>query len=648
MQLLSRKVVPLNRAGRSFKRTILHFGVLVALTGSFLFANYPAAAQSGGRVVLSAVDTQAFPQITFIMEAYEGSGGFISGLQPEDVAILEDGKELSPLSIETQQPGLQVIAAFNIGPVMAGRTGGTSIFQKLVAALQDWADDQQPEGSDDFSLISNERLEAVRLDQPERWQQALRDFQPDLLKSKPGLSSLSQALDLAADPNARPNMKRALIYVTPPPAEGQLAALPNLAERAAQAGLRVFVWAVISPGATSGPGIDALQQLADQTGGQLFLFSGAETLPAPEAYFRPLRSVYQVNYLSAANRSGSHSLMLRLERGGRELLSPEAAYTIQVAPPNPIFLSPPAEVKRVFSNGSQKGQLIASPSSLALKILIEFPDGHPRALRSTRLLVDGSVAVERLSEPFDTFTWDLSRYESSESHRLQVQVIDSLGLEESSMEIPVQVVVEKPRPGLLQIEIDPKRLIIGGAVLAAGAALALALWFSGRKGWLTTDRRKRSRMLKDPVTQPVPIQQEQPRRKPAPALSWPRPGSPAKAPAWLIRLDEENRPVSGMTVPLLRKEISIGSNPQQAGCVLNFPSVDALHARLYTGPDGSFTLADAGSVAGTWVNYCPISSHGARLEHGDIIHFGQVAFRFEMADPPHQRQAQVDPFDETL
>ena len=45
-------------------------------------------------------------------------------------------------------------------------------------------------------------------------------------------------------------------------------------------------------------------------------------------------------------------------------------------------------------------------------------------------------------------------------------------------------------------------------------------------------------------------------------------------------------------------------------------------------------VADAGSIAGTWVNFEPVGKEGHLLQHGDVVHFGQLAFRFELKDPP--------------
>jgi predicted component of type VI protein secretion system len=52
-------------------------------------------------------------------------------------------------------------------------------------------------------------------------------------------------------------------------------------------------------------------------------------------------------------------------------------------------------------------------------------------------------------------------------------------------------------------------------------------------------------------------------------------------------------------------------------------------------------LFDNASVAGTWVNFEPVTRAGQRLAHGDRIHFGQLIYRFELNQPPAESEPQV-------
>ena len=79
--------------------------------------------------------------------------------------------------------------------------------------------------------------------------------------------------------------------------------------------------------------------------------------------------------------------------------------------------------------------------------------------------------------------------------------------------------------------------------------------------------------------------------------------------------------------------------------VLVHPSVSPRHARIFKDVEGGYRIADAGSVAGTWVNYAPVSTRGVRLEHGDLVQFGRLAYIFEVhgAEP---KRVQVLPYKE--
>jgi pSer/pThr/pTyr-binding forkhead associated (FHA) protein len=51
-------------------------------------------------------------------------------------------------------------------------------------------------------------------------------------------------------------------------------------------------------------------------------------------------------------------------------------------------------------------------------------------------------------------------------------------------------------------------------------------------------------------------------------------------------------------------------------------------------------------VAGTWVNYQPVTGRGQLLQHGDLIHLGRVMLRFELTQVKNLPQVQVLPYTE--
>jgi pSer/pThr/pTyr-binding forkhead associated (FHA) protein len=109
-----------------------------------------------------------------------------------------------------------------------------------------------------------------------------------------------------------------------------------------------------------------------------------------------------------------------------------------------------------------------------------------------------------------------------------------------------------------------------------------------------------------------------------------RPGTAPPAEAYLVpEGSEEER------IPLTGSDVLLGRDPSLAAVRLEDASVSPIHARLIRQADGGYVLRDQGSIAGTWLNAEQVPAEGVRLQHGDCIHLGRVAFRFRLAvEPP--------------
>ena len=126
-------------------------------------------------------------------------------------------------------------------------------------------------------------------------------------------------------------------------------------------------------------------------------------------------------------------------------------------------------------------------------------------------------------------------------------------------------------------------------------------------------------------------------------LSWPQRRTAPRAFAVLERLNDLGQAAPQDSIPITSDEVTFGADPTQATVVLDDPSVEDLHARLRRDEDGSFRLADEGSVAGTWVNYAPVSANGTKVEHGDLVHIGRVGFRLMQRGSKQLRKAVIIP-----
>jgi hypothetical protein len=269
---------------------------------------------------------------------------------------------------------------------------------------------------------------------------------------------------------------------------------------------------------------------------------------------------------------------------------------------------------------------------------VEFPDRHPRDLVATRFYIDGKLAGENLKAPFDEFLWDLSPYTEGGKHSLKVEAEDILGLSRQSLDIPVEVRVVIPPADLGTTLKRNTHYLTWAAIFLAGLALMLVMYFGEKRG-LFRPAPKESKVeasLGDPLYQSIAEGEGTPTSL-AEGPGKARRGGHASMAARLVFIDNEGEVLPQAAVPLSGREVIFGREPSQASCVLNDASVEAIHARLSLDEHGDYLLSDLNSIAGTWVNYAPVSMEGTTLEHGDIIHVGRVAFRFLLTRPGKTR-----------
>ena len=619
------------------KLTALFLGAMLVIAATF-----PASAQDapGARISVSSVQTETFPQVSLAFEAYTPEGAFIAGLALDQVIVMEDGQPRPVDTLEEQTRPVQWVVAVNPGlPLAFQDANGVSRYERVQQALQDWAVTHPAGLADDMSLASANGA-VFPHGAVADWVAAFLGMELDLRNNaQPTLQTLSFALDLAQDAPPQPEMKRAVLFVTPHMEQDQLDSLDSLLARALQSDISISVWMVDSSAYFAHSSAATFQNLAVQTGGNFYPFDGGGALPNPEEFLDKLRHTYALTYTSGLNTPGEHTLTLQITAGETRADSPPQAFSLDIQPPNPVLVSPPAQIIRQTPEDDKYNLEAMSPAAQPLEMLIEFPDGHDRRIVRTALYVDGQLAAENTTEPFETFTWDLSGYAESGGHTLQVEAEDELGLSRISMGVPVQVTVIQPPSGLRALLDQYSQYLAVGAAGLAGLVLLLILTSSRRRGLALARRRDERARYNDPVTQPVAVAQDG--RKQPGRLPWSRRPKLADAPAYLVRLGPDLEPATGKPIPLNVRELTLGTDPVQSLHVLDHPSIAPLHARIRQNDEGDFIISDQDTVAGTWVNYEAITREGYRLQHGDVIHFGQLIYRFNLRKAPPKAEPRI-------
>lgn len=603
-------------------------------------------AQNGSTLRILSVQVDAFPRMRMALEVYDDNGNFLPGIKTPDVIVIENGEDRSLSKLELIEPGLQTLFAINISPEFAAQTGTGNYLEKVKNGLLAWSQTRISNGLDDFSLIDNTGLRVIRSTDIRQWEQAVTEYAPDLYASRQSLAALNMALDLALESNPRQYMKRSILYVSSPPLVEHGQALPNLADRAVQQGVEVNIWLVPSVNIVYPEGIEMLRALAQATGGSFVQLSAQEELPAIEDYFQPLRFIYEAEYLSEIIRSGNQSIAIKIDTTDYQSVSQAFPFKLDVLPPNPIFLSPPTQVLRSWVVGEDEGEDLLEPVIQPIEILIEFQDGHPRDLERTTLYANGEVAAENVSPPFDKFEWNLGDIEETDRFSLQVEAVDTLGLSQQSILVPVDIVVEEKELTILERITSQGPLPIIIAISFAGV-IGLSIYSLVRGKPLELGKKKFHKSPQRVSGSQLEKEKEEQDREILTRNdhAWPQTGISSDGPARLTLINGEGLPAKDKTIILNRKEITFGSDPKQATHILRSRTVSGLHARMIQSSGDTFTLADAGSIAGTWVNLAPVPAHGKVLKHGDQIHIGEFAFRFELRKPPEGSRIKVFPLE---
>jgi len=588
-----------------------------------------ASAQTNTSVFASPPDLSYFPTIRSTFKVRDEFGLPIQGINASQVTVHEDGRVIAINELQEKYSGVHFTLAINADKQLDIRdAAGVSYYEILLSGINYWQERLSSSEQDLWSLIVNEGQQYIRLNDPNAWVSAISAYQPDMRHTQGSLASLSSAVDLTSDTSINPEIDQVLLYITPPPELENIADLNTIKMRALQQGLHVNVWMVGNIEILNTDRVQALKSLADETGGKFFLFSGTQTVPDPQNYISGLGTSYYLSYTSQILGSGTHIHNISITLGEQEIKSPEVNFYIEVIAPNPIFLSPPVEITRTIMPESSESDQVSNPDLKEIEVLIEFPDGHPRLLNYARLYVNDVLVQENTAPPFGKFNWDLSAISKDCTCSLQIQLEDSLGLQSSSLILPVQVHVEySDLNGQNSNFSDVKWLLVGIISFISLLALSISVFFILRK----------SKQNSRPILERKNKHKSSKRTKKYIF----KPSSPLNSSAKFIRLTHENQISAESPIILTQDIVTFGKDPVLANCVLLDPSIEPLHARLHHTPEDKYILADLGSVAGTWVNYAPISKQGTPIENGDLIHIGRMAFRFSINHAPPYRKPKI-------
>jgi len=606
---------------------ISHVLILLIALSTFLGIRQSGYAQWDEPLLVQSPDTSLFPTIIVPFKLPISQNELNADLQTSQIMVYEDGTSLIPESLDKVRSGVHFTLVLNPGRQLDLRDAdGVSPYEKLRDALVDWSQTRTSFSGDRWSLVSDAGVEISSSSGRTLWVNALKAYQPNFRMLEPDLSSLETAVELASERVVPFGVDKVLLYITPAPSPAQIEAIEALSRDAQSAGIQVNVWLVDDAYFLTNAQGSALIDLAEETGGNLFNFTGVEDIPDPETYLANLGHYFKLTYQSGIRETGTTPLKIVITTPLGEIRGESSPLYIEMKPPNPILLAPPAIIRRTQSEGAG---FELSPTIQSIEIMMEFPDCHPRPLVLSRLYVDGKVVDERDTPPFDALEWDLTSLTDPGEHSIQVEVEDSLGFSAKTIMTPVQVEVILPETeeGFTSRQIE---IFLLGFVLFISLAI-FVLWLI-RRYW-QADRVKSfiHAKLREESSAGIDLS--------------PMVKEKGRIVAGLSPLENCPGNFEGM-LGLSRSRVYIGRDTKKADLIIDDKSINDAHALLHH-DETNFWLNDLGSICGTWVNYGRISRQPVRIQAGDIIHFGNCGFRFTIVDA-NTTQVSVSKYEPTL
>lgn len=573
---------------------------------------YHASAQDLSAITVNPPDTTGFPTISVEFKITGTTSDSINALTSDDLTVIENGDAIPVTSLSQEYRGVLFSLVVNAATELDLRdTEGISRYEKLSESLESWVSSRTFTGEDTWSFVTNDGIEVRAASTADEWCLGLDTYQPSFRSLVSDLTGLESAIQAADERVVALGVDKVLLYITPPPSADQIDAVGLLAEDASAAGIQVNVWMVGDELYLANDQGGALMNLASLTGGQFFHYTGVETIPDLDEYLTSLGYVSILTYESGVRATGTYPLQLEVSLPNLQLSGESQDFYIDVQPPHPIFISPPAEITIERTTEKKSEVVTQTPEYYEWQIMVEFPDGYDREIVASRLYVDGRIVDVNGEASFDSFTWDFANLTESGEYAIQVEVEDSLGLSSRTILIPVQVeLIESETKTRLTLQ---QAALIFAAFVLAAAFVVFMIWLVrrllGEQGFEDLKSRLFGQRKGAEVDQAMSIVDDRP------------------VLAVLVPLNGMGDGSEDQPILITQSEFTIGLDEGRVDWVIDDAGVSGVHARLRVHNDG-FWLQDLGSTTGTWVNYTEIGTKNVRIRSGDLIHFGFTGFQF--------------------
>ncbi len=586
----------------------------------------PTLSSEKPQVQLKDVDFRDFPVVRGTFQLRCPTCKPASTLTVEQVKIAEDKIKIQASDLQAEYTGIHLILAINPTAYwLSHNNKWVSALDYTSQALKRLINRPETNGSDLFEFYSNPDVKKTGMTDGVGFSDRLSEYIKTVRALESSQASFEAALSALEKDNS--GREKFLIYASPIPAYIYLANFQTLLKRAQEGSIRVYFW-------TNDP-FNMLQTITgkatleevQKTGGEVTLFKyEMTTLPNPLDMLKGAGYTYKFKYLSFLRETGKPNISVSVSRPGEEdLVSNVVQSSLQLVAPKIDFITPPETLHFALNPDGKSYE----PSSLPLNISIEFPDGHPRNLKLATLYMDGSVVQKNEDPPFGGFEVDLQNLMTRDELTFRVELEDELGLKATTPILRVKFAIPDPE-NEEGIAATPAQ-----SPLVYGAAGLLVLILGA--GFILTRKKKVVAVEAAPDPETELAKEEAPANRKLISLL---PDKEKRVETYEVqsilasfnRLDNENQPAAERPALVLNAKTMIGRDKTRCEICYEDPSLDEVHAELLIEPDGTATIRDLNSTAGTWVDFKAVDDKPVRLRHRAILQFGNIRVRFNSRD----------------
>lgn len=588
-------------------------------------------AQDDTDLRITNIDSSEFPFVKVRLLTRDATGAPISNAP--NLVLRENRAPIPEYDLSRVPTGIDLVLVVDANDTLLQSDDNDEVTRrdKVAAAIEQFAREaMDPTGLDRVTVIAvdaagNTAVLAEDLTRPQDLAEVIAAYQPQMLPRVTPLNDmLTTGLDHLA---ARQDDGRfqAILLFTDGARLGDQLAYQDLVTAAQSGGVSLFA-AIL--GATADENeVANVSRLTSLTHGQWVHMPDATALDPLYGLFAGQRQQLQARYRSLVRQAGAVDVSVGL---GNTRTS--SSFELDLREPQLALDLPQSAVRRVGSAIDTPLPLL-QPAVMRLAATISWPDGLPRDLTELAFLVNGrrQPLPANLRPDADgtiPLQWDISNVDIG-SYELQVQARDELGFQMSSPPQTVTITIERPKPPTptpvpTAAPRAPLVALPGGLSPNAPLLWALPVLFAlvvmGALGGWWALRRARARRK---AAQEAAARAAQPPPPPDPA-------SEIHVPT-LERL-AANGSVAATTI-LTERDTLIGRDPQAATLVIDDPTVSRLHARLRQTESAEIWLYDEGSSSGTFLNHVRLGLAPRPVQHGDLLQFGRVVFRFTLRLP---------------